>query len=403
MKKFLGVLLFCFLLVFTVPVNAKQNITLHFFHGDGCPHCAEEEKFLETIIDKYSDLDIEYYEVWYDDSNAELLKKVQKVYDISNTGIPLTVIGESYIVGFRDTTGEKIERAINYYLDHDYQDVVSKIKNGKINVDDYKVEDEFSLEEKKSDSELSINIPVIGNVNLKKLSISWAAVLIGLVDGFNPCAMWVLLFLISMLIGMKDRKRMWIYGLTFLVTSALVYMTIMLSWLSVVVKMTTIIWIRNLIGIISILGAFINLKSFYDSRDGGCKVVNNNRRKKIFTKIKEYTHTKSFWLGLIGIVGLAVSINFVELACSAGLPLIFTQLLAINNITGIGAIIYTLIYIVFFLFDDMLIFFIAMITMNITGVSTKYAKYSHLIGGILMFLVGILLIFRPEWLMFKFN
>ena len=100
---------------------------------------------------------------------------------------------------------------------------------------------------------------------------------------------------------------------------------------------------------------------------------------------------------------LAISVNIVELACSAGLPLVFTQLLAINNITGIKAFFYILIYILFFLLDDLVVFFIAMFTLNLKGISTKFNKYSHLIGGILMLLIGILMIFKPEWLMFQFK
>lgn len=403
MKKFICFLLTINLLVFLFPLNTRaKDITLYFFHGDGCPHCAEEEKFLDKLKEENTNINISYYEVWHNDENAELLKKVQEVYKVSNKGIPLTIIGESYIVGFGDTTTDKIKRAINYYEEHKYIDVISKIEKEEISSDYYEIHDKFNEQETKSDKELSISLFGLKNINLKKISISSAAVLIGLVDGFNPCAMWVLLFLISVLIGMKDRKKMWIYGTTFLLTSALVYMAIMLSWLNIVVKMTTIIWIRNLIGVIAIIGSIVNLKSFYTSKSG-CKVVNDKKRKIIFSKIREYTHNKSFFLGLLGIIGLAISVNFIELACSAGLPLVFTQLLAINDITGISAFFYTVVYIMFFLFDDMFIFFIAMLTMNVTGISTKYAKYSHLIGGVLMLLVGILLIFKPEWLMFQFN
>ena len=92
-------------------------------------------------------------------------------------------------------------------------------------------------------------------------------------------------------------------------------------------------------------------------------------------------------------VVLAISFNLVELACSAGLPLVFTQLLAINHVTGMEGLFYTILYIIFFLMDDLIVFIIAVFTMNVTGISTKYNKYSHLVGGILMILIGILLMF----------
>ena len=216
--------------------------------------------------------------------------------------------------------------------------------------------------------------------------------------------MWVLLFLISVLIGMKDRKRMWILGLIFLLTSGLFYFLIMLSWINIVVKFTTIIWLRNIIAIIAIIGAIINLKSFFTTKDeSGCDVVDEKKRKKIFQKIRKFKSEKSLLLAIIGIMGLAISVNIVELACSAGLPIVFSELLAINNVNFSMKIIYTLIYILFFMIDDFIVFFIAMLTMKVTGISTKYNKYSHLLGGIIMLLIGVLLLWKPGWLMFQFK
>ena len=124
--------------------------------------------------------------------------------------------------------------------------------------------------------------------------------------------------------------------------------------------------------------------------------------KKIFSKIKEFTHEKNFFLALIGVIGLAISVNLVELACSAGLPLIFTQILAINTLNPLQYWFYIFLYILFFLIDDIVVFTIAMVSLKMTGISTKYNKYSHLIGGIIMVIIGILLIFKPGILMFNF-
>jgi len=177
----------------------------------------------------------------------------------------------------------------------------------------------------------------------------------------------------------------------------------MLSWITIAVKITTIVWVRNIIAVIALIGAIINLKSYYTSKDSGCDVVDSNKRKKIFQKIRKFTSEKSFLLAILGVMGLAISVNLVELACSAGLPLVFTELLALNNTSGFMRFIYTFVYIFFFLVDDLVVFFIAMFTMKVTGISTKYNKFSHLLGGIIMLLIGLLLIFKPEWLMFHFS
>ena len=402
-KKKLFFVSLLFLIICSVEnVFAKEQVNLYFFHGDGCPHCAEEEKFLAKIEKKYSYVKIIRYEVWKNKSNALLMDRVGNRYDVATSSVPLTVISGTAISGYSESIGIRIERAIKYYKDNPKKNVnyVSQIKNGTFDEDEIK--DSFSEADKKTDESTKIKLPLLGKINLKDFSLPTAATLIGLVDGFNPCAMWVLLFLISMLLGMKDRKRMWILGLTFLLSSALVYMAIMLSWFNIVVNVMASVIFRNIISVIAIVGAIINLRAFFKSNDSGCEVVDDKKRKKVISKIKDFTKEKSLFIALGGVIFLAVSVNVIELACSAGLPLVFTQLLAINNVSSFESFIYTLIYIFFFLIDDIIIFLIAMSTTKVHAISTKYNKYSHLIGGILMLIIGILLLVKPEWLMFNF-
>ena len=120
------------------------------------------------------------------------------------------------------------------------------------------------------------------------------------------------------------------------------------------------------------------------------------------TKITKITNEKSFILAILGIILLAASVNIIEMMCSIGLPIIFTQVLAMNNLSVGSYAFYMFLYILFFLIDDIVVFVIAMTTLKVTGISTKYNKLSHLIGGVIMLLIGILMILKPEWLMFKF-
>lgn len=403
MKKisslFIGIIL-SFLII--LPVNAKETVNVYLFYGKGCPHCAAEKEYLEEVAKENKNVKIIYYEVWYDENNKKLFEDVREKLEITRTGVPLTIIGETYIVGYSEAVNAKIDRAIDFYTEGEHKDVVTEIKNGTY-VKSETDSDEFLEQEKKSDEEATIKVPLIGSINLKNVSLSTAALILGLIDGFNPCAMWVLLFLISMLIGMKDKKRMWIIGLTFLGSSAFIYMLIMMSWLNLVVSISTSILLRNIVAIVAVGGGLWNLYSFIKHQDSGCSVVDAKKRKSVFERIKKFTKEKSLLLALIGTIALAFSVNIIELACSAGLPLVFTQLLSLNKITGLGAFFYVLLYTLFFLLDDLIVFFGAMRTMEVTGISTKYSKYSHLIGGILMIMIGLLLIFKPEWLMFQFN
>ena len=387
-------------------VNAKE-VNLYLFYGDGCPHCAKEKEYFKKLESKYDNLNIHQYEVWYDEDNQNLLSDVKDALNSTSNYVPYTVIGEKYFIGFNDDTKLQLEKAINNCLENDCEDIVSKVINGEeIKWDKQDATDNNQISDNKKDNndEHIKNIPLLGKVNVKKFSLPLIAIVMGLVDGFNPCAMWVLIFLISMLVNSKNKKRMWILGLTFLCTSALIYLLFMVAWLNIAIKMNTVIWLRTIIAIVAVIAGLINLRSFYRSikKDVGCEVVNNDKRKAIIEKIKKFTNEKSLFLAIVGIIALAVSVNFIELACSAGLPLLFTQILALNNLNGFSYFMYILIYILFYLIDDIIVFAVAIFTFKVTGISNKYSKYSHLIGGIIMLLIGILLIFFPNIIMFNF-
>lgn len=424
MKKILK-----FLIVFAVflllPVSAKADekvINIHLFYGNGCPHCAAEEEFLSDYLKDRTDVKLYKYEIWYDSHNQELLSKVQKEMGTTNkNGVPFTVIGKKTIVGYADgVTDEQIKDAINYYLNNDYRDyageITGKVKKAEvkedITKDESKTEDKKENKIEKADdtkdsdqTDENVTVPVLGKINAKKVSLPILAVVLGFVDGFNPCAMWILIFLITMLFNMKDRKKMWILGLTFILTSGIVYLMFMLAWLNLATFISKIAFIRLLIAVIALVVGLINVYKYIDSlkkKDEGCDVVDKKDRKKIMEKIISITHEKKFIIALLGIMVLAASVNIIELMCSIGIPLLFTQILAMNNLSTFSYMMYMFIYIFFFLIDDIVIFVISMVTLKVTGLSTKYTKYSHLIGGIIMLIIGLLLIIKPELLMFNF-
>lgn len=385
--------LFIFLLAFTSNIKAEEKVNLYLFYGDGCPHCAKEKEFLNNLQKEYTNLEIKTYEVWYSEDNNKLLDKVKNAFKNDSKYVPFTVIGTKVYVGYNDNIASQIETTIAYYSKNKARDVVYEIING------------IEVGEIKEDIITDINkfkLPFFGDINAKEISLPILAIVIGFIDGFNPCAMWVLLFLISMLLGMKNRKRMWILGLTFLITSALVYLMFMVSWLKIALSISSIGYVRIIIALVALIGGIVNLYSYFKSDDSGCNVVNDKKRKKMFGKIKKLTSERSFILALVGVMGLAISVNIVELACSAGLPLIFTQILAINTLNPLQYWFYIFLYILFFLIDDIVVFTIAMVSFKMTGISTKYNKYSHLIGGVIMVIIGILLIFKPGILMFNF-
>ena len=386
------VLLIVFLLLAIIPLNtfaisdtyvdkvAKYTetpiedgkINLYLFHGRECPHCEEARKWLNSIKDEYSDkVNYYYFEVWHDEDNAKIMKQVQNEFSITQDGVPLMIIGDKYFVGFSTAMSSNIENKIKEYID--------------------------------DDDSGTIILPIIGEVSIKDVSIPLVAVILGFVDGFNPCAMWILLFLINLLIGINNKKRAWLLGLTFLGISGLVYFLSMIG-INLVLGIATINWMKIAIAIFILIAGIFHLKKYFKIRkeEAGCTVVDDKRRKKIIHKMRDIIKSKSFGLSLVGIILLAASVNLIEMACSLGFPLIFNEVLTVNEIGGITKIIYLLIYIFFYMLDDLIVFTISMVTLEATGITNKYNKLCTLISAIIMIIMGLLLLIKPDWLMFNF-
>ena len=389
MKKIVFLIISLFLFM---PFVSAGKVDIYLFHSNTCPHCKSEIEFLSTI----DNINVKKYEIG---TYSKLLTKVRDSLDIKESSVPLTVIGSDYVIGFNEDTKNQILDMIDSYSKTNYCDIVDNVISNK-NTDDC-IKQNDGIYNKNSNKTISILGKKI-KFDAKSISLPLISILIGFIDGFNPCAMWVLIFLISMLFNMKDKKKMWILGLTFLITSALVYLVFMLGILKIANSIGNTF--KYVIGMIALLGGLVNLKNFRKSlnKSVGCQVTNKEQKKSTINKIKKIVTEQKFIMSLIGIMLLAISVNFVELACSAGLPTMFVEILSINNLNAFEYSIYMFLYILMFMIDDIVIFVIAMTTLKVTGISNKYTKYSHLIGGILMLLIGILMIFKTEWLMFNF-
>ena len=397
MKKIFKVLLLIFL---SIPIfvfaDSKKDLNLYLFYGRECPHCEDLLNYLEPHIKDKDNIKLYKYEVWHDQKNLEKLEEVHKIMTDSNSGVPYLVIGNTGISGFSEKlTPDKITSSIEYYSHVKFVDKVG-IYLGVVD------ENTDSSEDNKKDLDSNMNIPIFGKKDVKKFPILLSAIVIGLVDGLNPCAMWILIFLISMLLGMENKKRKWALGITFLLSSGLVYFLFLISWLNLATLLNDIIYIRTAIATVAMVFGFSSILKFVNQKDDGCEVVDSKNRKRIILSIKKIIKEKSFIIALLGIVALAAAVNVVELLCSLGLPVMFSEILAVNNVNLTSKILYSIIYILFFLLDDIIIFIIAMKTMEIKAISNKYGKYSHLIGGIIMVIISALMIFKPEWLMFNF-
>jgi hypothetical protein len=412
MKAKLGgaiiVAFFCLFLLIQ-PTSAEAfPVNAYFFYGDGCPHCGVEKEFLHDVLqNEYPNLTIYEYEIYNNRENALFLQNVAEQLGLRVEGVPFLIIGDESFVGWSSTiTPALLREKVSDCSVIECPDVVAQIAGI---VSEIKPEPEIVKPELESEEEIDpesekdkkmITLPFLGTVDALSFSLPVLTIIVGALDGFNPCAMWVLLFLISLLLGMKNRKRMWILGITFIVASAFVYFLFMIAWLNLIIFLGFVTWIRIIIGLVALGGGAYSIKEFLFNKINGCKIAGASKKQKIFERMKAAVEKKSLWLALGGIIVLAFAVNLVELVCSAGLPAIYTQVLALNVMPSWQYYMYILLYIFFFMLDDLFVFFITMKTLQMTGITTKYTKVARLIGGTIMIAIGLMLIFRPEWLMF---
>ena len=395
MRFKLTILISLLLIIFGFTnVSANERVVnLYYFHAEGCSTCALETVYLEKLVEEEPNLVLHQYEIAFDQENQKLSKDVGELLNQPINSTPTLIIGREMIVGFKEGSTEKtIEDAIQFVRDNNVRDVVGEMLGI--------VEPGQGVDVINENSKVSL--PFFGEVDAKSISLPILAIVLGGIDGFNPCAMWVLLLLISMLFHLEEQWKKWFLGGLFLLTTAVMYFFFMLSWLNITILFGTLIYIRWLIGGMSIGGGIFNIHR-YTQMEPGCEVVDESKRLKIRDRLKAIYSQPVFALAAVGIVVLAVSVNLVELICSAGLPVLFTQILTLNDLSQTQYILYLLLYLAMFMLDDIIVFVIAMKTAELTGISTKYARNAHLIGGILMILLGLLMILKPAWLMLNFG
>lgn len=372
----------------------QASVNIYFFHATGCPHCATEANFLAKLKAKLGDkINIYAFEITEHPGNATLYQEFAQAYGISSAGFstPSTYIGERNIIGYyNDTyTGKEIENIINQCLQLGCEDIGAPLV--------------FGGEKKQVGNEVlgdKVNLPGVGEIDVKNTSLFFTTLVIGALDGFNPCAMWVLIFLISLLLSVQSTARRWTLGIAFIIASGAVYFLFMAAWLNLFLFIGYLFVVRLIIGILAVGFGIYNLNKFIKNKTGTCEVTQSESRQNILEKIKNVALNKRIIPALFGIIILAGVVNLIELACSAGFPAIYTKILAANELSKVSYYLYLLLYIFIFMLDDIIVFIVAMVTLKLTGVDSKYAKYSNLIGGLIILILGILLVIKPEWLMF---
>lgn len=363
------------------PAGAQNaSLEIEFFYYPTCPHCKMQMSFNVQMATQYEQIKFNYHNTDIA-AEQELLKKMyeDRGIDSSKIGVPTTFVGEKYLIGYDSdaNTGAQLEQMIKEELN---------ISNGQ-NVQNATLETIF------------VDLPVLGKIKPAQYSLPILAMVLGLVDGFNPCAMWVLVYLISIVISLKDRSKLWLIVGSFVAASGILYFLFMTAWLNAFLFIGYFRPVTIIVGLVALGGGILSLKEFLQNPAGTleCKVTDAQDRKKTIGSINALVAAPLTLATVAGIIALAFAVNSIEFVCSAAIPAVFTQVLALSNLSGLEYYFYILVYTLFFMLDDLVIFGLAAFAIS-SDAGQKYAGYCHVIGGLIMLFLGIMLLFFPSML-----
>ena len=389
--------------------SQAKKVKIEYFGRKDCKNCANLEKFLKELSTKRDDF--EYVEHKIDESKEE------KVFFDETTsklklvkGTPIIYIDGHIIQGFNtaDTTGKEIENLINSGKTKDkiltLKEYVESGQTGNVSSNGAVCTGDTVCEvpglTKGAENQVLVNIPIINKtVDLTNYSLLTMSIILGTIDGFNPCAMWVLVLFLTALIAVGNKVKMFRVAGLFILAEAVMYFFILNAWIYAWDFVGLDKWVTPLVGIVGIIGGIFFIRNYLKKGDTlECEVTDFEQRAKISKKIKDIANKPFTLLTALAIIGLALSVNVIEFACSVGIPQTYTKILQINEVPFWTRQFYTFIYIIGYMIDDIIVFGFALMSVNKLQLTTKYSKWVNLFGGILMIILGLIMLIKPSLL-----
>ncbi|GAK51488.1 membrane protein, putative [Candidatus Moduliflexus flocculans] len=428
-------------------VQAADHPILYLFWGDGCPHCKAEEAFLQKIHAKYPELEMRWFEIWNHPEFSLLGDAMRKQYKITSASVPMTFIGNWHEVGYSDdnTTGAKIEQQIVFCIKNGCIDPILTLiprqaawlvmeqaakkaplgwqllsatiaprKEMEFDVkapavsaastesSSVEAPSATSAKDEKSapPSEENVQLTKRISVNVSKIGLPLFTLIIGGLDGFNPCAMWVLSFLLTLVLYAKSRTKILLIGGIFVVASGVIYFLFMIAWLNVFLYMGYVKYMRIGIAVLALIMGVINCKDFFFFKKGVSLTIPESAQPKLFKKMRKIVNTTAFTAMVLGTIALAVSANLIELLCTAGFPAIYTNVLASQNLSSVQYYLYLVLYNVIYVIPLAVIVAVFAWKMGGRKLSEREGRILKLISGVLMLTLGIIMLVKPELLTF---
>ncbi len=385
------------------PSTARAQVggttpTVYLFGREDCGFCKAEKAYLDAAGIPYTYLDV------VNDSVAKTqFAALTEKHGLSKV-TPVTVIGSVVIQGFNgpETTGVRITEARTAERNTPFVSIEQHLANApKASVEAGKGCDENGIECDSATSEYVFDLPFIGLVDLKTLSLFTLSLLLGVIDGFNPCAMWVLVTFLVLLTQAGSKQKMIVLAGLFIAAEAIMYNLILNVWYKTWDFVALDQVVTPLVGLLAIGGGSFFLYRWYRNRGLAlvCDITSLEQQSKTIDRFKQIVSAPLTLTTLAAVLVIAFSVNIIEFACSIGIPQAYTKILELNALNFVERQWYILIYTLGYMVDDFIVFGLAIWGFSrLEAHGHKYTQLSLLIGGFLMVLLGLMLTFAPSLL-----
>jgi glutaredoxin len=374
--------------------QGSSKADLEVFTRSGCPHCAAAKRFLDELQRSRPNLRILIWDIGEDPAALARLKDAAAAQGLRAIGVPAFYVRGRLLIGFAgpDRTGRQILALLNQ---------PESTLAGPAPEEACRPEPTIPCDRTATEPQPGpdgITLPFVGRVTVQGLGLPLFTLILGLLDGFNPCSMWVLVFMLSLLAGLRDRVKLLVIAGTFVAVQGLVYFAFMAAWLNVFLFVGLSRAAEILLGTIAGLAGVVHVKDFLAFGRGLSLSVPSSTKPTLYAKVRRILYAEHLAGALLGTVVLAVLVQGVEVLCTAGLPALYTGILTMHQLEGWLYYGYLLLYNAAYMFDDVIVLGIGAVTLSRRRLQEREGRWLKLVSGLVMVGLGIVLIAKPEWL-----
>lgn len=355
--------------------QGETRVHLYFFWSQSCPHCLEAHPFIESIPKERPWVVLHALEVSRSRENAQRFEDMAQALGQEAEGVPTFIYCGTMEVGWggADLSGGRLLNGLD----------ACRRNGGSMT---------------SSGTERAISLPGFGELDPGAISLPVFTVIIASLDAFNPCAFFVLLFLLSLLAHQRGRWRMLTVGGVFIVASGVMYFAFMSAWLNVFQLLGALSWITLAAGLLAIVVGLINTKDFFAFEKGVTLSIPESVKPNLYRRARVVLQSDNLPAMLAATVFLAVAANFYELLCTAGFPMVFTRILTLSEPSETVRYAYLALYNLIYVVPLALIVLAFVGTLSSHKLTEREGRLLKLMSGVMMLELGIVLTFAPQWL-----